>query len=98
MYHPLSDHTYNFAVEAYDFMANDLMQKGEGEEAQKYFEKILMLQDKIEGISLLLAERRENLLQDVTDIPEWYIDQRFRINLEGSTLEKINFARSVVDR
>ncbi|SET22002.1 O-antigen ligase [Natronincola peptidivorans] len=91
--HSLSDHTYNFSIDFYYAVGSIMMDTGETTEAEMYFERVLELEQRIEEINKELLHTKETVLRDVSDAPEWYVKQRFHINLDQNTIEKINIAK-----
>ncbi|WP_072725422.1 O-antigen ligase family protein [Tepidibacter thalassicus] len=95
-YYPLVDTTYVNYVNIYYTLGVSYIEK-DRDKAKKYFEKVVKVAEGVEKINKKLEITKKELLKGVKDVPEYYVKDRFRVNLDKNVLDKINKSKLLVD-
>ncbi|RKD32265.1 O-antigen ligase family protein [Thermohalobacter berrensis] len=97
-YHPLNDNTYLNSIKVYYKLGVFYMKQGKVDEAKKYFEKVVLVDEKVKQLNEELKTRREKLFKDIHDIPKPYAENRFSITLDKSSINAINSAKNILNK
>lgn len=97
-YHPLNDQTYTSSIEIYYNIGQYYLKKGKLDKAKDYFEKVISINEEVIQMNQKLDKTRKELLKDISDIPYSYIEDRFKINLDDKSVQRINSARDILDK
>lgn len=97
-HNPLSDETYTNALNIYYTMGYYLLQHQEEEQAKVYLNKILEIEKDVIEINNKLEKTKNKLLKEVEDTPEWYVKDKFAINLDEQSLNIIKTTKDILNK
>ncbi|SHK23993.1 O-antigen ligase family protein [Tepidibacter formicigenes] len=92
-YYPIDDGTYNELIEINYAMASYYIEKQDVKKGIEYFKNILDIEKKVNNLNKDLENKKNTLLQGVKDVPQGYVKDRFKIDLNEKSMGRINKAK-----
>ncbi|MEJ8553401.1 O-antigen ligase family protein [Tepidibacter sp. Z1-5] len=95
-YYPLRDDAYTHYINVYYTLGTNFVNKDRAK-AKEYLEKIVEMDKNIIQLNQELDNRKNTLLKDVQDVPESYVNDRFKINISEKSTNQINQSKILLN-